>query len=130
MIEQNIILKSYDWKVKVLYNVSRSDINEVMGILKSICDEPRFLNQAYNNINSNSPNTGFIYTNYDFKVSLIIIGKANSPNEFIDTVVHETNHLQSHIATYYNLNEKGEEVSYLIGYIVKQMYNVFKKIIH
>ena len=59
----------------------------------------------------------------------MIIGKTTSKKEFINTIVHEANHLQSHIATVYNLDEKGEEVCYLIGTIVETMYNVFRKII-
>ena len=129
MISQHIQLKDYKWDVVILYNVGIEDLNEVINTLEEICYEPHFINQAYNNIKSGAPNTGFIYTNYSTRQSLIVIGKATSSKEFIDTIVHEANHLQSHIATYYNLDEKGEEVSYLIGYVVKQMYRVFKKLI-
>lgn len=129
MIGQIINLKDYDWKIKIFYNTNINDKDIILDELKNICNDKKFINKAKQNIEYNSPNTGFIYTNYNTRQSLINIGHATSKKEFIDTIVHEANHLQSHIATYYNLNEKGEEVSYLIGYIVKQMYLVFRKLI-
>lgn len=129
MIKQHIYLKTYKWDIKVLYNVDKNDINEIFSLLTAICENKDHLNQAVNIILENKLNTGFIYSNLYERKSLIIINKSNSVEEFIDTIIYEANHLQSHIATYYNLDEKGEEVCYIIGDIVKQMYKVFKKII-
>lgn len=129
MIRQEIYLKEYKWKLIVFYNTNIDNLEYILDTLKEIGISKKDLKLAYNNIVKGKINTGFIYTNFDKKESLIIIGETNSKEEFINTVAHEANHLQSHIATYYNLDEKGEEVSYIIGDIVKQMYKVFKKII-
>lgn len=129
MIKQDIYLKEYKWDLIVFYNTDINNLEYIINTLKEIGISKRDLNLAYKNIISGKINTGFIYTNFDKRKTLITIGKTNSKEEFINTVVHEANHLQSHIASYYDLNEKGEEVSYLIGDIVKQMYKVFKKII-
>lgn len=129
MIRQEIYLKEYKWKLIVFYNTNIDNLEYILDTLKEIGISKKDLKLAYNNIVKDKINTGFIYTNFDKKESLIIIGETNSKEEFINTVAHEANHLQSHIATYYNLDEKGEEVSYIIGDIVKQMYKVFKKII-
>lgn len=130
MIKQNIYLKKYKWYITVLYNTNTNDIDDIIDKLKEMNISKKDLYSAYKNIIDGKINTGFIYTNFEEKETLITIGETNSTEEFINTVVHEANHLQSHIATYYNLDEKGEEVSYLIGDIVKRMYNVFKKFIH
>ena len=130
MIKQNIYLKEYKWYITVFYNTSIDDLNDIINKLKEMDISKNDLYLAYENIIDNKINTGFIYTNFKKRETLITIGKANSKEEFINTVVHEANHLQSHIATYYNIDEKGEEVSYLIGDIVKRMYSIFKKIIH
>lgn len=130
MIKQNIYLKEYKWYVTVFYNTSIDNLNDIINKLKEMDISKNDLYLAYENIIDNKINTGFIYTNFKKRETLITIGKANSKEEFINTVVHEANHLQSHIATYYDIDEKGEEVSYLIGDIVKRMYSIFKKIIH
>lgn len=122
-------IDKYDWQIVVLYEVSYYNKDYVINKLKEICDDDDIIAQAKNNINLRSYNTGFTYSDLNKQQTLIVIGKANSSYELINTIVHEANHLKSHIATAYNINEKGEEVSYLIGGIVKVMFKVFKKII-
>lgn len=129
MIKQLFRIDKYDWKVIVLYEISYRDADYVIDMLKQM-DAPNYiLRSAYKNVNEGQPNTGFIYSDYDKQRSIIIVSKTTSNQELIDTIVHEANHLQSHIATVFNLDEKGEEVCYLIGDIVKRMYKVFNKII-
>lgn len=128
MIAQRFYLDKYKWSVVVLYNVGQNDVEFVQDNLSKICDDKQKIKDSTRYIERGDLNTGFIYSNLDIKISLIVIGKATSNKEFLNTIVHEANHLQSHIATVYNLDEKGEEVCYLIGEVVEQMYNVFRKI--
>lgn len=129
MIKQLFRIDKYDWKVIVLYEISYCDTDYVINMLKQMDAPDYILRSAYKNVNEGQPNTGFIYSDYDKQRSIIIVSKTTSNRELIDTIVHEANHLQSHIATVFNLDEKGEEVCYLIGDIVKRMYKVFNKII-
>lgn len=128
MIAQRFYLDKYKWSVVILYNVGQNDVEFVQDNLSKICDDKQKIKDSTRYIERGDLNTGFIYSNLDIKISLIVIGKATSNKEFLNTIVHEANHLQSHIATVYNLDEKGEEVCYLIGEVVEQMYNVFRKI--
>lgn len=128
MIAQRFYLDKYKWSVVVLYNVGQNDVEFVQDNLSKICDDKQKIKDSTRYIERGDLNTGFIYSNLDIKISLIVIGKATYNKEFLNTIVHEANHLQSHIATVYNLDEKGEEVCYLIGEVVEQMYNVFRKI--
>lgn len=129
MIKQLFRIDKYDWKVIVLYEISYRDADYVIDMLKQMDTPDYILRSAYKNVNEGQPNTGFIYSDYDRQRSIIVVSKTTSNRELIDTIVHEANHLQSHIATVFNLDEKGEEVCYLIGDIVKRMYKVFNKII-
>lgn len=129
MIIQRFIIPKYDWKVVVLHNTNVSDKDYIINVLNEICDDRYYISKAKDNIETNKPNQGFIYSNMEDKKSIINIGYANTTSEYIDTIIHESNHLQSHIASYYNLDEKGEEVCYLIAYIVKTIYKDFAKII-
>lgn len=70
--------------------------------------------------------SGFCYTNDDIKTTLICIAETNSNEDFINTVAHEIKHLQSHICSYYGIDETSEEAAYLIGNITEELYRVFK----
>ena len=72
-------------------------------------------------------NSGFTHTDFNKKLSIVGIGKSDSKEQFLNTIVHEAKHIQSHICSYYDVPEDGEDAAYLIGYIVMKMYNSFKK---
>lgn len=129
MIVQRFYLSKYDWKVVVLYEVDDSNTNYVIGVLRSICNDKNIIRQARESVSNGKLNTGFTYSDNDNRLSLVCIGKTSSNRELVNTIVHEANHLQSHIATTYGLDRKGEEVCYLMGSIVETMYRVFNKII-
>ena len=99
MIRQDIDVNGY-WKVIVVYNV--------------------WLGQE---------NTGFTHTDFNKKKSIIGISISNSTEQFFNTIVHELKHTQSHICKYYNVDEDSEDAAYLIGFLIQQMYKVFKHLI-
>jgi len=78
------------------------------------------------NIYLGERNSGFTHTNFKKRLSIVGIGQADSKKQFLNTIVHEAKHVQSHICMYYDVPEDGEDAAYLIGYIVMKMYNVFK----
>ena len=129
MIGQKFYIDKYDWQVIVLYEVGYSNKDYVIDMLRQICNNENVMNQAKDNLNLDKYNTGFTYSDLDEQCSLMVIGKTSSSRETVNTIVHEANHLKSHIATKYNIDEKGEEVCYLIGGIVRTMFKVFSKII-
>lgn len=129
MIGQKFYIDKYDWQVVVLYEVGYRNKDYVIDMLRQICNKESIINQAKANLNLDKYNTGFTYSDLDEQYSLMVIGKASSNRETVNTIVHEANHLKSHIATKYNIDEKGEEVCYLIGGIVRTMFRVFSKII-
>ena len=129
MIKQSFYIDKYDWQVTVLYEVDDSDTDSVISILKLFDANTNIIRVACDNIINNKYNNGFTYSDLNKHKTLIVVGKATSKGELINTIVHEANHLQSHIATKFNLDEKCEEVCYLIGGIAKTMFKVFNKII-
>lgn len=54
---------------------------------------------------------------------------ASSQEQFLNTIVHEAKHVQSHICKYYEVDEDSEQAAYLIGYTVQNMHKVFKNMI-
>ncbi len=96
MIRQDIYIREY-WHVVVFYNIK---------LAKGI--------------------EGYTKTDYGKRLSIVAIGKTYSADNFLNTIIHEAKHVQSHICKYYNVKEDGEQAAYLIGYLVMKMYKVFK----
>jgi len=67
-------------------------------------------------------NSGFTHTDFKKKWSIVAIGRANSRQQFLNTMIHELKHVQSHICRYYNVPEDGEEAAYLIGYLAMKTH--------
>ena len=98
-LRQDIDVDGY-WKVIVIYNVSLGQYN-----------------------------AGFTHTDFNKRLSIVAIGQTTSKQQFMNTIAHEVKHLQSHICSYYNVPEDGEQAAYLTGYLMEQMYNKFKEYI-
>ena len=81
------------------------------------------------NVYLGEPNAGFTHTNYGKRLSIVGIGQATSKEQFINTIVHEAKHVQTHICNYYNVSEDGEQAAYLIGFIVMKMFEMFKHLL-
>ena len=73
--------------------------------------------------------SGFTYTDFHSKRSVVGISSTSSQEQFFNTIVHEAKHVQSHICNYYGVDENSEQAAYLIGYIVQKMHRVFRDMI-
>lgn len=129
MIGSYFTISKYDWKVKVFYNIKKQDIALCIKELNKLTHKKRFHKECYDTLYTNKTDRAYIYTSYIKHESVIFIGVPSSTGELMDTITHEANHLKSHIATYYDLNEKDEEVCYIIGNIIKKMSKEFISLI-
>lgn len=101
MIRQDIDINGY-WKITVLYDAPLGGTKD----------------------------TGFTYTDFINKRSIVGIAKTTNQEQFFNTLVHETKHVQSHICHYYDVPEDSEDAAYLIGYIMQKMHRVFRNFIY
>ena len=62
-------------------------------------------------------------------MSVVCISEVTSVDQFVNTVIHEAKHVQSHICEYYGIAEDSEQAAYLIGYLVQRMYKMFAKFV-
>lgn len=60
-------------------------------------------------------NTGFAYSSYHKRCSILVIHKATSVGEFINTFEHEKNHLEMHICEALDINPYSEEAAHMSG---------------
>lgn len=127
MIAQYIRLGNRGWNVLVYYGVEQEDFIEVQDALLQIDCPNKYIKNAFKVLKKK--NTGFTFSNSDFKMSIVCIGMASNSDQFVNTVIHEAKHVQSHICSYYDIDETSEEAAYLIGHLVQRMYKMFTKIV-
>lgn len=127
MISQYIQLGDRDWNVLVYYNVQKEDLVEVADSLIQLDCTREDLNKAMRVLRRK--NTGFTFSNTEYKMSIVCIGEATNIGQFVNTAIHEAKHVQSHICEYYNIEEHSETAAYLIGHLVHRMYMMLEKIL-
>lgn len=123
MVTQYINLKKYKWGVLIYYGTSEEDVNDVYNALIALGCSKREAYKATRTVTSKL-NTGLTFTNTELRMSLICVSDATTADEFVNTAVHEANHVQSHVCEYYGIDDDEEPASYLIGYIVQRMYKM------
>lgn len=127
MIAQYIQLGKKGWNVLVYYGVGEEDFVEVGESLRQLGCSKKDTKKSLDILRKQ--NTGLTFTNSEYKMSIICIGLASDISQFVNTAIHEAKHVQSHVCSYYNIDEDSEEAAYLIGYIVQRMYKMFAKIV-
>lgn len=127
MIAQYIQLGNKGWNVLVYYNAGVGDYLEIEESLDQLDCPEADKRKALNTLRK--LNTGFTFTNDAYKMSIVCISKAEDVGQFVNTVIHEAKHVQSHVCQYYNIEEDTETAAYLIGHLVHQMYKMLAKIL-
>ena len=127
MKTQIVYLKDYDWLIKVFYLIENPSIDSILDELDAIDCEPDAFYRAKDILKNNVINTGFTYTDEEKRVTIMVIGIANSSAEFFNTFVHEIGHATIHIANYFGIDFYSEELQYLQGEIALQMFEEAKE---
>lgn len=112
-MRQNFRINKYGWNVIIYYTVNDVEKKEVKDMLAGI--NPKTLSSIEANLDKAELDTGFTYSDYDKYYSIIVIHKASSIGEFINTFEHEKNHLEMHICEALDINPYSEEAAHMSG---------------
>ena len=61
--------------------------------------------------------------------SVILFNVHNSKTDFINSVIHEAEHVKQAMLKAYYVEDKGEPPSYTMGYLVSKMWGVFRQFV-
>lgn len=126
MAAQYIQLKQ-GWNVLIYYNVDEYDYVEIEDSLMQLDCPTQDIDRAFEVLTKR--NTGFTFSNTDYRMSVVCISRATNIEQFVNTAIHEAKHVQSHICSYYEIDEDSETAAYLMGYLVQRMYRYFAKLV-
>lgn len=114
-MRQNFKIGKYDWSIIIYYTVNDIEKKEILDMLEGLKCSTEVLTSIKGNLDKASLDTGFSYSNYEKQCSIIVIHKASSIGEFINTFEHEKNHLEMHICEALEINPYSEEAAHLSG---------------
>lgn len=126
MIIQDIYLKRIEWHLRIYYAVTRYYADEIIDDLIRVGCDGSNLKEAEKHLWEGNANTGLTYSNLDTHETVMVIGFANSPSEYYNSISHEQMHALAHIAQSYGLNPYGEDVCYIMGEMAMSMYSHVK----
>lgn len=129
MIVQDIYIKEYDWLLHAFFAVDEYYTNDIMERLWDMGCDSEHASRAYDNLTSGELNSGLCYSNYDRRETVLVIALTSSAAEFLNSLLHELVHFQSHVQYALSLDKKGEEVAYLVGDVVSLMYPKIKHLL-
>ena len=125
MIRQDVYLERWDWYVIMYYAVDTYYMDEILEELEMIgCT---YADEIEEDLTQHPYNNGLTYSNMRRRVSLVVIGLTETPDEFQNTYDHEKGHLAMHIAEEDRMDVFGEEFQYLTGEIGKQTFPIAKR---
>lgn len=123
---QLIDLDGY-WLSTVIYIPQEKDMPVVAEALRNLgCPEEDI--STTHRLMTEEWNRGFTWSNPHRRRSVTLIGRAESWEEFFNTVLHETRHIVDDVMTAYNVMGYGEPPAYTQGEIGRQMAPIIRRI--
>jgi hypothetical protein len=127
VVKHRFNIKNY-WKVIVYYDMDYNFFNCLADDLRDAGITGKGLSMIYNNLCYKKAKA-VTYSNLEFHKSVVVFNKHVSVLDYINSLVHEAEHVKQAMLSTYKVEDKGEAPAYTIGYIVMQMWKVFKKLI-
>lgn len=129
MMVQDFYLPRYDWHVRAYYAVTTYWSGRILRDLSRIGCRGRNLKRAKYNLDAGRLDTGLTYSNFWLGETVIVLSLTTSPEEFLNSWLHEMRHLTRHIEQSFGIDPYGEEAAYLAGSVGQNMFPVAKMFI-
>ena len=128
-MKQQFKVNKYGWWVTIYYTIDDEQKSEVIECLEKMGCDRKTLESIKSNLDRAAVDTGFTYSNFEQQKSILVVHKASSIGEFLNTFEHERNHLEMHICEALDINPYSEEAAILSGELAMQilteaLYNI------
>jgi len=125
MIRQYINIDDY-WEVIVYYNIDYNFFDDIVIDLKAASTPVEEIYKIYYNLLYNAK--ACTYSNLKEKVSIVLFNIHEDKYDYINSIVHEAEHIKQHMLKAYKIDDEGEPPAYTIGYITMQMLKINTKL--
>ena len=125
MIKQAFSVESY-WKVIVFYNLDYDLFYIVEDELLNIGFSLENIDALYDTMSSRDAKA-VTCSSLHHRTSILLFNQHNTKTDYINSIVHEAEHVKQSMLKAYRVEDKGEPPAYTIGYIVGRMWEVVGK---
>ena len=120
-MKQQFKVNKYGWGVTIYYTIDDEQKSEVIECLEKMGCDRKTLESIKSNLDRAAVDTGFTYSNFEQQKSILVVHKASSIGEFLNTFEHERNHLEMHICEALDINPYSEEAAHFSGDLAQQI---------
>lgn len=124
MIRQLFDIENY-WRVIVYYNLDYDFFGIIGKDLQNIGASKQMLRVLWYNLYYGKAKAA-TYSNLFKHVSIVLFNTHFSEKDYINSIVHEAEHVKQAMLKAYYIADKNELPAYTIGHIIGQMWEVFK----
>ena len=127
MIKQIFEVEHY-WEVIVYYDVNFDLFKDIILEMRRMGATADSIYEVYDMLAMDKAKAA-TYSNLEKHVSLVLFNSHESQEDYLNSIVHEAEHVKQAMLQAYQVEDKGEPPAYTIGYLVSQMYQAFKDIV-
>lgn len=127
MIKQTFNIDGY-WEVTVYWDLDCDFFSDIELELKKLGFSDKAIDEVYHTMKNKEAKAVTCNMKGEHS-SIVIFNKHNSKADYINSIVHESEHIKQAVLEAYNVRDIGEAPAYTIGYIVKKMFEVFRTFI-
>ena len=122
MIIQDFCIPNYGWRVRVYYAVTMYRTDDILKDFAEAGCRGIQLKRAYNSLKRNALDTGITYSNFGRRETVMVISLTSTAAEFLNSWMHEMQHLCRHVSAAFGIDPYGEEAAYLAGDVGQRMF--------
>lgn len=108
------------WGILAYYGAIPDDFSQLAPILREFGCPERGIKRAYETIHQ--ANKAFVFNAPWARMSVMVVGHVTHPSQFLNSLLHEFDHLQDAILEYYDVSHGTEDAAYLQGYLGQVAY--------
>lgn len=127
MIKQDFDIDGY-WEVIIFWDLDYDFFDDVCLELMKIGFPKPAIEEAYTSLKYGNAKA-VTCSKIEEHISIVVFNVHDSTSDYINSIVHEAEHIKQAILKAYNIEDRGEAPAYTIGYIVKKMFEVFRTFI-
>lgn len=124
LIKQIFYIEHY-WKVIAYHNIEYKFFRHIYKDLYNIGFSNASINRIYKKFKLNQIKA-VTCSSPTYKTSILIFAKHDNSIDYINSIVHESEHLKQVLLKVYKVYDEGEPPAYTVGYIASKLYSAFK----
>ena len=108
------------WGILAYYDATPEDFSQLGPILREFGCPEWEIRRAEETIRRTDK--AFVFNAPWARMSVMVVGRVTHPSQFLNSLLHEMDHLQDCILDYYRVEQGTEDAAYLQGYLGQVAY--------